>query len=97
MFVTTDPASLAEAAAQLGVIGTTVAAGNSAGAAPTMGVVPPAPEPASVLLAAAFGTHGGVYQATQAVSSVIHAMFVETMAASGATYAGTEAISTLAL
>jgi PE family len=97
MFVTTAPESLAAAAAQLGTIGTTVAAGNSAGAAPTMGVVPPAPEPASVLLAAAFGTHGGVYQATQAVASVIHAMFVETMATSGASYGATEAVSALAL
>ena len=41
-----------------------------------------------MFLAAAFGTHAGVYQATQAIGSAIHAMFVATMGASSATYAG---------
>ena len=40
------------------------------------------------MLAAAFGTHGAVYQVTQAIGSVIHAMFVSTMGASSAAYAG---------
>ena len=84
MFVEALPAGIAEAASGLAGIGAAVAAGNAAGAAPTLGVVPPAPEPASVLLAAAFGTHAGVYQATQAVGSVMHAMFVSTMGASSA-------------
>jgi PE family len=97
MFVTALPAGLESAASGLASIGTTVAAGNAAGAAPTLGVVPPAAEPASVLLAAAFGTHAGVYQTTQAIGSVIHAMFVATMAASSASYAGTEALNTVAM
>ena len=97
MFVTALPAGLDSAASGLASIGTTVAASNAAGAAPTLGVVPPAAEPASVLLAAAFGTHAGVYQTTQAIGSVIHAMFVATMAASSASYAGTEALNTVAM
>jgi hypothetical protein len=97
MFVTALPAGLESAASGLTSIGTTVAAGNAAGAAPTLGVVPPAAEPASVLLAAAFGTHAGLYQTTQAIGSVIHAMFVATMAASSASYAGTEALNTVAM
>jgi hypothetical protein len=97
MFVEALPAGIDEAASGLAGIGSVIAAGNAAGAAPTLGVVPPAPEPASVLLAAAFGTHAGVYQATQAIGSVIHAMFVATMGASSADYAATEALNTIAM
>jgi hypothetical protein len=97
MFVTALPAGLESAASGLTSLGTEVTAGNAAGAAPTLGVVPPAAEPASVLLAAAFGTHAGVYQVTQSIGSVIHAMFVATMGASAASYAGTEALNTVAM
>ncbi len=97
MFVEALTGGIDEAASGLAGIGSAVAAGNAAGAAPTLGVVPPAPEPASVLLAAAFATHGGVYQATQAIGSVIHAMFVSTMGVSSADYAATEALNTVAM
>ncbi|GAB4686609.1 PE family protein [Mycobacterium avium subsp. hominissuis] len=97
MFVEALPAGIDEAASGLAGLGTTVAAGNAAGAAPTLGVVPPAPEPASVLLAAAFATHAGVYQVTQAIGSVVHAMFVSTMGISSADYAATEALNTVAM
>lgn len=97
MFVEALPAGIDEAASGLAGIGTAVAAGNAAGAAPTLGVVPPAPEPASVLVAAAFATHAGVYQATQAIGSAIHNMFVATMGASSADYAVTEAVNTAAM
>lgn len=97
MFVEALPAGIDEAVSGLAGLGSTVAAGNAAGAAPTMGVVPPAPEPASVLLAAAFGTHAAVYQVTQAIGSVIHSMFVGTMATSSADYAATEALNTIAM
>lgn len=97
MFVEALPAGIDEAASGLSGLGSAVAAGNAAGAAPTLGVVPPAPEPASVLLAAAFGTHAGVYQVTQAIGSVVHAMFVSTMGISSADYAATEALNTIAM
>lgn len=97
MFVQALPAGIDEAASGLSGVGMAVAAGNAAGAAPTLGVVPPAPEPASVLLAAAFGTHAGVYQVTQAIGSVVHAMFVSTMGISSADYAATEALNTIAM
>ncbi|GAB4926578.1 hypothetical protein MAHJHV33_49730 [Mycobacterium avium subsp. hominissuis] len=41
-------------------------------------------------MAAAFGTHAGVYQATQAIGEVVHQMFVSTMGISSADYAATE-------
>lgn len=97
MFVTALPAGLESSASGLASIGSTVAATNAACAAPTLGVVPPAPEPTSVLLAAAFGTHAGVYQATQAIGSAIHAMFVATMGASAAGYDAAEALNVAAM
>jgi hypothetical protein len=97
MFVTALPTGLESSASGLASIGATVAAGNAGAAAPTLGVVPPAPEPTSVLLAAAFGTHAGVYQATQAIGSVIHAMFVATMGAGAASYAASEALNVAAM
>jgi len=85
------------AASALAAIGGAVAAGNAAGAAPTMGVVPPAAEPASALLAAAFGTHAGVYQVSTAIGSVIHEMFVATLGASAGSYAAAEALNATAM
>jgi hypothetical protein len=97
MFVTALPEAMDTAASGLGTIGTTVVAGNAAGAPATTGVIPPAAEPASVLLAAAFATHAGVYQATQAVGSAVHAMFVATMGASAASYGAAEAANAVAM
>jgi hypothetical protein len=48
-------------------------------------------------LAAAFGTHAGVYQATQAIGEVVHQMFVSTMGISSADYAATEVLNTAAM
>lgn len=97
MFMTALPTSIESAAASLAAIGGTVAAGNAAGSATTIGVVPPAAEPASALLAAAFGTHAGVYQVTQAIGSVIHEMFVATLAGSAGSYAAAEALNIAAM
>jgi PE family len=97
MFVTALPETMDTAASSLASIGTTVAAGNAAGAPATTGVVPPAPEPASLLLALAFATHGGLYQATQGIGSVVHAMFVSTLAASAGSYAATEGLNAVAM
>ena len=97
MFVTTLPGAMESAASGLAGIGTTVAAGNAAGAAPTTGVVPPAAEPASVLLAAAFGTHAGLYQVTQALGMMVHEMFVTTMGVSAGSYATSEALNAVAM
>lgn len=93
MFVTTLPGAMEASGAGLTTIGTMVAAGNAAAAPATVGVLPPAAEPASVLLAAAFGTHGGIYQVTQALGSAVHAMFVATLGASAASYAASEALN----
>lgn len=97
MFMTALPTSMESAVSGLAAIGGTVSAGNAASAAPIIGVLPPAAEPASALLAAAFGTHGGVYQVTQAIGSVIHEMFVSTLAGSAGTYTAAEALNIAAM
>ncbi|KQH80357.1 PE family protein [Mycobacterium gordonae] len=97
MFMTALPGSMEETASALSAIGGAVAAGNAAGAAPTLGVVPPAAEPASALLAAAFGTHAGVYQVSAAIGTVIHQMFVATLGASAGSYTAAEALNITAM
>ena len=91
MFVSTDPAAMTAAASELQVIGSTVASGNAAAAAPTMGVISPAPEPTSVLLAASFATHGGVYQAAAGVATAWHELMVAMLGTNSASYAAAEA------
>lgn len=96
MFVSTDPAAMTAAASGLQVIGATVISGNAAAAAPTTGVIPPAPEPTSALLAASFATHGGVYQAAAGVATAWHEMMVAMLGTNAASYAATEAINAAA-
>jgi len=97
MFVTTLPGAMEASAAGLQGIGASVVAGNSAAAAPITGVIPPAPEPTSVLLAAALATHAGVYQVTQALGTLLHEMFVATMDVSAGSYAASEGFNAIAM
>lgn len=96
MYVMTDPPAMLASAGELQAIGSSMVAGNAAAAAPTMGVVPPAADPTSALLAAAFATHGGVYQAAGSVATAIHEMFVATMGVSSGSYEATELLNALA-
>ncbi len=90
-FVTTLPAALASAAGQLQSIGAVVAAGNTAAAAPTTGVVPAAADEVSALTAAQFAAHGVLYQELSAQATAIHELFVSALATSAGSYAAAEA------
>ena len=90
-FVTTQPGILASAAGVLQTIGAAMAAGNTAAAAPTTGVVPAAADEVSALTAAHFAAHGILYQELSAQATAIHELFVTTLGASGFSYAVTEA------
>ena len=90
-FVNALPAALASAAGDLASIGAVVAAGNTAAAAPTTGVVPAATDEVSALTAAHFAAHGVLYQELSAEATAIHELFVTTLGASGFSYAVTEA------
>ena len=95
-FVTTQPESLASAAGNLQDIGSAVAAGNMAAAAPTTGVVPPAADEVSALTAAQFAAHAQMYQAIGAQATAIHELFVNTLGISASSYAATEAANAAA-
>ena len=96
-FVTTLPAMLASAAGELQSIGAVVAAGNSAAAAPTTGVVPAAADEVSALTAAQFAAHGVLYQELSAQATAIHQLFCATLAASAGSYAAAEAVNAAAV
>ena len=89
-FVTTCPEIMASAAGALQSIGSAVAAGNSAAAAPTTGVVPAAADEVSALTAAQFAAHGALYQAVSAQATAIHELFVSTLGTSAGSYAAAE-------
>src|SRR5208283_5902483 len=90
-FVTTQPAMLASADGDLQGIGSEMAAGNMAAAAPTTGVVPAAADEVSALTAAQFAAHAQMYQAVSAQAAAIHEMFVNTLSTSAGSYAVCEA------
>jgi PE family len=89
-YVTTQPEMLALAAGDLQGVGTAMAAGNMAAAAPTTGVVPAAADEVSALTAAQFAAHAQMYQAVSAQAAAIHEMFVNTLGTSAGSYAATE-------
>lgn len=74
-----------------GSLGATLKASNAAAAVPTTGVVPPAADEVSLLLATQFRTHAATYQTASAKAAVIHEQFVTTLATSASSYADTEA------
>jgi len=90
-FVTTQPGILASAAGVLQTIGAAMAAGNTAAAAPTTGVVPAAADEVSALTAVHFAAHGVLYQELSAQATAIHELFVTTLGASAGSYATAEA------
>ncbi len=90
-FVTTQPEALTAAASALQTLGTSMAAQNTAAAAPTTGVAPAAADPVSALQAAQFSAYGSWYQQVSAQATAIHQMLVNTLDTSAGSYGETEA------
>src|SRR5277367_5855454 len=90
-FVTTQPEALTAAATTLQTLGTSMAAQNTAAAAPTTGIAPAAADPVSALQAAQFSAYGTWYQQVSAQATAIHQMLVNTMGTSAGSYGDTEA------
>ena len=90
-FLTTIPAELSAAAAQLEAIGTSLTAQNAAVAAPTTSLAPAAADPVSTLQAGIFSTYGTLYQQLAAEAQSIQQQFVQTLGLSSGTYSATEA------
>lgn len=95
-FVTAQPEMLSSAAGELQSIGSAMAGGNAAAAAPTTGVVPSAADEVSALTAAQFAAHAQLYQAISAHATAIHELFVSTLGTSAGSYAATEAANAAA-
>jgi hypothetical protein len=77
-------------------LGSQMVSGNAAAAAPTTGVLGPATDETSQLMAACFATHGGVYQAVGGVAAAMHELLVGMLGSNAATYEATEAINAAA-
>ena len=96
LFVTTQPEALTATAASLAGIGASMSAENSAAAAPTTGVLPPAADQVSVLAATQFAVHAQMYRAISAQAEAIHQQFVSTLEHSALSYAAAEADNAIA-
>jgi hypothetical protein len=97
LFVTSNPEMLISAAGDLGAIGSAMNTSNETAAPPITGVVPAAADEVSGLTAIQFAAHGALYQTVAAQAAAIHELFVSTLAASGASYAATEAANATAV
>ena len=96
MFVTADPLEMGGTAGTLTALTSAFTSGNAAAAAPTTAVAPAQANEAALLLSAAFGTHGSLYQAMAGMASAWHGMFAGAVGTSGASYAATEAFNAVA-
>lgn len=96
MFVTTQPEVLEDAAATLSGIGDAMVARNSAAAAPTTGLAPPASDLVSAMTAAQFGQHGATYQQIAAQAALVHEQLVAALRSGAGAYALTEAANAAA-
>ena len=90
-FVTTQPEALTAAASALQNLGTSMAAQNTAAAAPTTGIAPAAADPVSALQATQFSAYGAWYQQVSANAAAVHQMLVNTLGTSAGSYGETEA------
>jgi PE family len=95
-FVSIVPELLSTAAENLQSVGVRLQAQNTAAAAPTTALIPPASDEVSALTAMQFAAHAYAYQAVSAQASAIHQMFVTMLSAGADSYATTEAANAVA-
>lgn len=96
-FMTTVPAALTAASADLASIGSVMAAQSAAAAGPTTGVIPPASDLVSALIATQFAAHAQMYQTVGAMAAEVHDLLVSTLTVDAGSYAATEAANLAAL
>jgi len=91
------PDAVAAAATDLGQIGSTISAANSAAASPTTGLEAAGADDVSLGVAALFGAHAQSYQALSAQIEAFHQEFVQNLTAGANAYGNAEAASAKAL
>ncbi|MCV7079066.1 PE family protein [Mycobacterium szulgai] len=92
-FLVTMPDVMAATTASLASVGTAVSQANSAAAAATTGVLPPAADDVSAAIATLFANEGAAYQTLSTQAKAFHDRFVSTLAAAAGSYGSTEAAS----
>ncbi|OBJ50553.1 PE domain-containing protein [Mycobacterium sp. 1423905.2] len=95
-FLTAVPAELAAAAAQLGALGSALAAQNAGAAAPTTAIAPAAADQVSIIQSGIFTAYGALYQQIAAEAQAIQEQFVQTLGLSSGTYESSEAANAAA-
>jgi hypothetical protein len=90
-FLTTAPAELAAAAAQLQAIVSSLAAENAGAAAATTVIAPAAADPVSIRQAGIFSAYGTQYQTEATQSQTTQENYTTTLGQSSGTYSSTEA------
>ncbi|MGH3970920.1 MAG: PE family protein [Mycobacterium sp.] len=90
-FVMGEPEMLSAASGDLAGVGSVMAASNKAAAVPTTGVVPPAMDAVSNIVAAQFALHAQKYQAIAAMAEQLHSQVVSNLATNANVYAAAEA------
>jgi hypothetical protein len=96
-FLGVDPLEMGAASGELGSIAASFAGANGAAAGPTTGVLPANAVDASALVAAAFSTHGGLYQAVAAEAAAMKELLASMVGVSGTSYAATEGFNAAAV
>ncbi|OBK18594.1 PPE family protein, SVP subgroup [Mycobacterium asiaticum] len=95
-FLTAVPQELAAAAAQLGAIGSALAAENAGAAAPTTAIAPAAADQVSIIQSGIFTAYGALYQQLAAEAQAIQEQFVQTLGLSSGTYEASESANAAA-
>lgn len=95
-FVVTRPELLTAAAGSLFKIGAELTAQNAVTMPPTTGVVAPAADQVSDLVAMQFAAHGVAYQTVASMAAQIHDAFVFALASGGTAYTAAEAANVAA-
>jgi hypothetical protein len=88
--VIVDPSALADAAASLGSLGTSLEEANVVAELPTTGILPPAADEVSAAITSLFNTHGALHQQLSAQVSQFHAQFTTLLGDAEQAYRGTE-------
>ncbi len=90
-----EPEMLSAASGDLAGVGSMMAAQNAVAAVPTNGVVSPAADAVSNLVAAQFALQAQKYQAMAAMAEQIHNQVVSTLQGSASAYRGAEHANTV--
>ena len=88
--VIVDPSGLADAAASLGSLGTSLEDANLMAGLPTTGILPLAADEVSAMITTLFNSHGQWYQGLASRAQQFHQLFTQTLTKAWEAYQNTE-------